>query len=121
MNRYNYLRHQQRCVQCGKKDERTEDGYARCSECRKSYNEYARKYYTKNKGKDKEARRNYGRDRYKYLVSLGLCASCGKEKAQEGRRYCAACAKKFTEYGKKSYEEKKSSLWRKINHMKVGV
>ena len=40
-DRYAYLKKQHRCTMCGKKDERTLDGFVRCAECA----EYGKKYY----------------------------------------------------------------------------
>lgn len=40
-DRYAYLKKQHRCTMCGKKDERTLDGFTRCAEC----SEYGKKYY----------------------------------------------------------------------------
>lgn len=99
MTRYNYLKLQHRCVRCGEKDARTEDGKALCMSCKDKQTEYYRPKYKSMKTQQKQ--------RYNHLAEQGVCVMCGKEPASEGLRLCRKCRLRKSQYNHKSYEKRK--------------
>lgn len=103
MRKYDYLKLQHRCVRCGERDERTVAGKVLCTKCSEKSKYYANKY----KGKYREIKKEYGKERYYKLVSLGLCVCCGKESVSNNNRHCPVCRAKYSKYNKKYYLKRK--------------
>lgn len=90
------------CVNCGKADERTEKGRARCEAC-----------YKKNKARQAEYQKMLRKER----AAWGVCTECGKTDAftMSGRKLCSECAEKECvrerkRRGSKEREEKKKEI-----------
>ena len=82
------------CVECGKADERTRYGAARCAECNEKYHP---KGYTPIRTDEELAEINAGRRTwYKKKRDLHVCVNCGAQDAKtlDGFAMCSICAKR---------------------------
>ena len=83
------------CVNCGEKDAFTLNGRARCAECTKKRNDYARARYEETKGHKNERRREL----YEERKAKGICTRCGKRVPEAGHTRCDHCrAKQRSKY-----------------------
>lgn len=81
------------CVDCGKGDERTRSGKARCAECNEKYHP---KGYVKVRTDEELAEINAERrEWYKKKRDLHVCVNCGAQDAKtlDGFAMCRVCAK----------------------------
>ena len=86
------MKSRRRCVHCGKKDERTTNGFTECGECAdKEKNSPAR---IASKERYKEAQKKLRRERRE----AGVCTECGMERDMEGYLMCYKCLEKQREY-----------------------
>lgn len=93
-----------RCVKCGKVDERTTGGGARCAECNAKAHEN-RKPHTRSE--EQRQRENADkRDWAKLRLDHQLCVDCGKKDARtlSGKRQCLQCAKKCADRQKETWD-----------------
>lgn len=89
--RYNYLKHQNRCVWCGERDAYTMNGRALCAECC----EYRRALDCQRSEKRKAQIAAYQKERRIRLEEAGLCIKCGKREPRPGLKSCDVCLEKY--------------------------
>jgi predicted amidophosphoribosyltransferase len=83
-NRVEIYRQQKRCVKCGKRDERTNQGKWHCEECAAAMREYQRKFNAKRM------------EQYYRNKENGVCAKCGAPLDNE-TTWCNFCRIKQAE------------------------
>ncbi len=83
--RHQALKSAGRCVNCGKRDERTISGKTLCARCAEINNACRKARYLRH-------------------CAAGVCPHCGKRPSEEGHIYCAACMADMRERGKKRRE-----------------
>lgn len=85
-----------RCIKCGKVDERTANGGARCAECNAKVHQNRKPYVRseEQRQQDNANKREWANMRKAY----NLCVACGKKDAHtlSGKRLCLQCATKAT-------------------------
>lgn len=67
------------------------DGRVYCPACLKKYRDERNARYTP------EQQREYSKARRAKLKAQGMCVVCGRNKAREGKTYCAKCTQKIKE------------------------
>lgn len=83
-----WRREQGLCTACG--TSKAAPGYRICDLCRK-----VRNFLYRRSPEQQRRHAEYKHALYQQRVAAGLCISCGKAPAREGRRMCAACADVF--------------------------
>lgn len=89
------------CVNCGKQDARTLNGFTYCYECGEKHREKERQ----RRAKRREELNAQRRERYARYKAEGLCPMCGRK--SDGRVLCAWCRAKKAQKFQRTYEHKR--------------
>ena len=103
--KYHYFKHKNKCVKCGKKDERTLSGKILCEECEVKANEYKKAHKKQRTEEQKAHHREYTRKLRSERKAKGLCPYCGMP-AVNGTVRCERHRQECKDY----YRRKKNDL-----------
>ena len=77
------------CSCCGQRD--AIRGQRLCPDCRDYFRERNNKYFYENHSKLLSKKREQGQKRYEKRKNAGICVSCGKRPAKQGKVRCDYC------------------------------
>lgn len=80
------------CIACGRND--AVKGIKLCQECRLKQADAAAEYYEAHREECMAKMKTNGKERYRRRRESGLCVSCGKRPAAEGKVRCGICLAK---------------------------
>ena len=109
---YRWLKEHGYCTSCG--TERAEPGRSVCLSCKMRIRERRRERRRERKAENPEAEKQRlekkaaaARERRLIRAAQGMCTTCGKRPAEQGRKRCAVCRAKAKIAYKKWYDKKR--------------
>ena len=103
--KYHYFKHKNKCVKCGKKDERTLSGKIYCEECAIKYKEYKKAHKKPLTEEQKAHNREWLKKHREERKAKGLCPYCGKP-AVNGTVRCEKHLQECKDYYRRKKNER---------------
>ena len=103
---YEWLKAHGMCTRCLKRP--ASPGHINCEECRRAQCEAAKRAAWRKSPEEREAIAERKREEHARLRAEGICTSCKKAPAREGRGTCAECAKRAAENSRKNRKKERA-------------